>query len=67
MRRSIAVGAVVALVVLGAFSWLLVTRQPVTASSVTSPLLGKPAPTFDAKELTGVHSRSPPNGARSWC
>jgi len=53
VRRSIAVGAVVALVVLGAFSWLLVTRQPVTASSVTSPLLGKPAPTFEAKELTG--------------
>ena len=39
MKRSIALGALATLLVVGALSWFLLTRQPISASSVQSPLL----------------------------
>lgn len=55
MRRTITVSALVALVVVAALSVLLVTRQPIEASPVTSPLLGHVAPSISAPELGGGH------------
>jgi cytochrome c biogenesis protein CcmG/thiol:disulfide interchange protein DsbE len=53
MKRSIALGALATLLVVGALSWFLLTRQPISASSVQSPLLGKVAPAVSGAELGG--------------
>ncbi len=53
MRRSISLIAIVALVLVGGLAVLLATRQPLSATSVQSPLLGKPAPAFAGQELDG--------------
>lgn len=55
MRRSIGLGALAALIVVAGLSWLLMTRQPVTATSVPSPLLGHPAPNISGTTLDGHH------------
>lgn len=54
MKRTVRVASLGALVVLVAFSLLLVTRHPVTeATSTPSPLLGKMAPPLKGHELGG--------------
>ena len=53
MKRSVALIAVVALVLVGGLAILLATRQPLTATPLQSPLLGKAAPAFRGHELSG--------------
>lgn len=53
MKRSVAFAGAGALVVVVAMSCLLITRQPLEASPVTSPLLGHVAPEFTAPKIGG--------------
>ncbi len=54
MKRSISIGASVALLLLIVFSAFLATRHVAPeASSFRSPLLGRPAPTFRSTTLEG--------------
>ena len=53
-RRLVLVVALVALSVVIGLSVLLVTRQPVSATSVPSPLLGKVAPPISATTFDGA-------------
>jgi len=55
VKRSVLVTSLVALVIVVAFSVLLATRPQVnSATSEPSPLLGKLAPSFSARELGGA-------------
>lgn len=54
MRRSVRVGALVALAIVVALSLFLATRHPVSeATDAPSPLLGKVAPALSGTELSG--------------
>jgi DsbE subfamily thiol:disulfide oxidoreductase len=55
VKRSITVAALAALLVVAALSVLLVTRQPLEATPVTSALLGQEAPSIAGAELGGGH------------
>ena len=50
-RRAILVVSLAVLVVLGGLSLLLVTRQPFSATSIPSPLLGRVAPDITGREF----------------
>jgi len=52
-RRYVLVLSLVVLAAIVGLSLLLVTRQPVTATSVPSPLLGKVAPEISGARLNG--------------
>jgi peroxiredoxin len=52
-RRTIAVSALVLVVVVIGFTVLLATRPPIDATAVHSPLLGTAAPDFSAPSLDG--------------
>ncbi len=59
-RRIVAVVGTLALVAVLGLSILLVTRQPYSATSITSPLLGRSAPAisgseFGARQFEGRH------------
>lgn len=53
MKRSVLIIASALLIVTGALSWLLATRQPLSDTAIASPLLGKPAPSLVGVELGG--------------
>ncbi len=53
MKRPVMLSSLVALAVAVAFSFLLITRHPVSASVAPSPLLGKVAPELSGRELDG--------------
>ena len=55
MRRSIAIGGIVTLLIVVGFTVLLATRPPVDGTAIRSPLLGKMAPAFSGPELNGGH------------
>jgi DsbE subfamily thiol:disulfide oxidoreductase len=53
MKRSVTIISLAVLAVVIAFSALLATRQPVSATIAPSPLLGKVAPNVKGNELGG--------------
>jgi cytochrome c biogenesis protein CcmG/thiol:disulfide interchange protein DsbE len=57
VKRSVLATALVALLAVAGLALLLATRQPLSATSVQSPLLGKAAPNFSGVTLDGGHFR----------
>ncbi len=55
MKRTILITSLVVAVIVVALSVFLGTRLPVQATIGASPLLGKPAPAFAGRELSGGH------------
>ncbi len=53
MKRRVMITSFVALVVVAALSYLLVTRRPVAATIIPSPLAGKIAPRLSGSQLDG--------------
>ncbi|NNN03546.1 MAG: TlpA family protein disulfide reductase [Acidimicrobiaceae bacterium] len=58
MKRRVTVTSLVLLVLVVAFSILLLTRQPYSATSVRSPLLGRLAPSVSGASIDGGGSFS---------